>query len=139
MKDCHPRKIQTCYQSFRSSPPPQHVHVIGTIDGGTSACPCCNRRQGDESHTLKDLPSASLMDLAEDEISDDEISEEAGNTFGVLQSGVQHKINRVLAEGWLHKKGTGKDFFGSRGWKARYCRLAVSNCVNAFFLKNNQA
>jgi len=59
-------------------------------------------------------------------MSDDEVSEEAEKTFGVLKAGVEHRITRVLADGCLLKKGTGNDFFGSRGWKARYCRLAVS-------------
>jgi len=35
-------------------------------------------------------------------------------------------VQKVLAEGWVHKKGSGNDFFGSRAWKPRWARLVVS-------------
>lgn len=109
------------YPSSQPSPT-NHLHVIGTIDGGTRNCPS-NLPTKNRKFVLS---NASLMDLSDDGVSDDEVSEEAEETFGVLKAGVEHRITRVLAEGCLHKKGTGNDFFGSRGWKSRYCRLVVS-------------
>jgi hypothetical protein len=44
---------------------------------------------------------------------------------GSLDSGVEYKFNRVLAEGWIHKKGTGNDWLRSRGWKTRWAQLVV--------------
>ena len=35
-------------------------------------------------------------------------------------------ITAVLVEGWLHKKGTGHDWMGSRAWKARWGRLCLA-------------
>jgi hypothetical protein len=40
-------------------------------------------------------------------------------------SGAHYRITQIIVEGWLHKKGTGHDWIGSRGWKARWARLAI--------------
>ena len=34
-------------------------------------------------------------------------------------------VKKVLAEGWLNKKGSGQDFICSRRWKSRWAELAV--------------
>jgi len=129
--------------SFRPLSPTEHVEV-GRIDGGESTCSCCNRRRGDERQTLNlptrqhchyhhnvttNVSSRSLIDdtTDEDEDSDnDDDRDEKDNMYGVLASGVEYKSKRILAEGWLHKKGSGNDFFGSIRWKARYCRLILA-------------
>ena len=50
---------------------------------------------------------------------------------GVLDSGVEYKFKRVLAEGWVNKKGTGNDWMGSRALKARWARLVVRSSTFA--------
>lgn len=38
----------------------------------------------------------------------------------------QYTVVKCLMESWLHKKGSGKDIFGSTSWKPRWCQLVVS-------------
>jgi hypothetical protein len=45
---------------------------------------------------------------------------------GILSQGLHYHPTRILAEGWLHKKGTGNDWLSSRGWKARWARLCLA-------------
>ncbi|KAL7569993.1 hypothetical protein ACA910_017041 [Epithemia clementina (nom. ined.)] len=45
----------------------------------------------------------------------------------VTAGGVTYHPEEVLAEGWLQKKGTGQDWLGSRGWKARWARLCMAS------------
>lgn len=46
-----------------------------------------------------------------------------------VAEGLSYNPRRILVEGWLHKKGTGKDWLGSRSWKPRWARLVVSTEV----------
>ena len=117
----------------RSVPSSSGCQVIGT--SSNTACPCCNTRRLDDygRQTLNEptvIPSTrrqrSLMDdVEEEEKTCQDADDEVDTLPGVLHSGVQYQPTRILAEGWVHKKGTGNDFFGSRAWKARYCRLVV--------------
>lgn len=50
---------------------------------------------------------------------------------GILAAGVSYTVSRVLVEGWLHKKGTGQDWLGSRAWKARWGRLLMAKVGDA--------
>ena len=45
---------------------------------------------------------------------------------GILAQGLYYYPTRILAEGWLHKKGTGNDWLSSRGWKTRWTRLCLA-------------
>jgi hypothetical protein len=124
----------------KRSVPSSGCHVIGTTtSSNNAACPCCNTQRLDDDgrQTLNEpviIPSSrrqrNLIDDADDEDEEQNAcpsaDDEVDTLPGVLHSGVQYKPTRVLAEGWVHKKGTGNDFFGSRAWKARYCRLVVS-------------
>jgi hypothetical protein len=74
-------------------------------------------RESDEDHDDGD----------HDENGDDDAIEEEDDLLpGVLGAGVHYVPKSVLVEGWLHKKGTGKDWLGSRAWKARWARLALA-------------
>ena len=115
-----------------SSLRPSGGYLIGSTNH--SACPCCNRHRDDGRQTLNEPNCAkkktrqSLMDEVHDvEEEDDEDSADEHDCLpGVVHAGVEYIPQRILAEGWVHKKGTGNDFFGSRAWKPRYCRLVVS-------------
>jgi hypothetical protein len=109
-----------------------HCSVIGpTTVEGMAACPCCNRHLKEGRQTVGDtrLPS-SHESLFKDDFSDTDSSEdwdEADRMMpGVLADGVAYTIKRVLVQGWVHKKGTGMDWLGSRAWKPRWAVLAVS-------------
>ena len=43
----------------------------------------------------------------------------------IEETGAHYHITKIIVEGWIHKKGTGHDWLGSRGWKARWARLAI--------------
>ena len=45
---------------------------------------------------------------------------------GLLGRGTPYTIKRVIFQGYLHKKGSGYDWFGSRSWKSRWAVLVVS-------------
>ena len=124
--------------------------LIGSPDiRETVSCPCCNQRidKLQSSSTLNEpaagsyprrrIQSAfcpeearkrgSLLHENDTEESDDENEEDDRDVLpGVLAEGVNYVPTRVLAEGWLHKKGTGNDWLYSRGWKARWTRLCFA-------------
>lgn len=45
---------------------------------------------------------------------------------GFLADGIPYIITQDLVQGWLHKKGTGEDWMGSRAWKARWAILSLA-------------
>lgn len=129
--------------SAKQTPTADKVVVCGVI-GPTSLsqiqtpCPCCNRSPlVQEGRQTLDEPSSPgkrqdvpcLFNCDEGEEYDGTKSDEEEDDDylpGVLDSGVEYKFKRVLAEGWVNKKGTGKDIFGSRAFKSRWARLVVS-------------
>lgn len=128
---------------FRPMSDYHHACVIANDVG--PACPCCNRSRDETRETLNEPCSTAHKPhtLAKEAIdadkylntsiesTDTDVSsdsdEEHDELPGVLQDGVEYRPKRILAEGWLHKKGTGKDWFGSRAWKPRYCRLVLAH------------
>lgn len=130
-------------QAPRPMTPSEDVVVCGVI-GPTNindmpACPCCNRRvsNAEGRQTLdepastsrssrRDIPCAFNFDEEHEEDDDTDDEEEDDDYLpGTLDSGVEYKFKRVLAEGWVHKKGTGNDWLRSRGWKTRWAQLVV--------------
>ena len=113
--------------------------VIGpsTVEG-MAACPCCNRQLKDGRQTLGEaLVKPSQISLFNDDGSDTESSvdmdEDDCMMPGVLADGITYTIKQVLVQGWVHKKGTGMDWIGSRAWKPRWAVLAVSPTNNINF------
>ena len=118
----------------------QPTPTTGRVIGPTNlmdlvACPCCQQNVAEDIKTLNEpvvrrqrpnsqrsLVTATL----EDEDEDDDASEADCYLPGVIAGGVEYFPYRILVEGWLHKKGTGKDVFGNKNWKARWGRLALA-------------
>ena len=136
---CVPAKVSPDKASTAASEDLVVCGVIGPASiGDMPPCPCCNRRvsQVEGRQTLdeptgrgriEDIPCRFQFDDDYEEEDEDSMSEEEDDYLpGVLDSGVEYKFKRVLAEGWVNKKGTGKDWFGSRAWKPRWARLVVS-------------
>lgn len=67
------------------------------------------------------LLSAEESDNEEDE----QLQLDHDMTTGILPEGQSYRLTRMIVEGILNKKGTGKDWLGSRGWKPRWTRLAT--------------
>lgn len=143
-------KLATPFPSSMEQQPP--VRQISSCDLGSvcdvitksvAPCPCCNKTTIEGRQTLNETVSRknsrtrrSLFDVSlaetehnndrsdENDESDDE--EDYDILPGVLDSGVEYRPRRIVAEGWVHKKGTGKDWLGSKAWKPRWARLVVS-------------
>jgi hypothetical protein len=126
----------SCVPTAKVSPE-KDVVVCGVI-GPTNIneihqpCPCCNRRVSpsvEVRQTLDEPRGQARQDipcLFDSEEHDEEEDYDEDYLPGVLDSGVEYKFKRVLAEGWVHKKGTGNDWMGSRSFKARWARLVLA-------------
>lgn len=134
----HPVVNKAMLPAFRPSIQPsssdeyEFCGVIGPTNvEGMIACPCCNRPRNEVRETLNEpivtIRSSLISDSSSsDEGDDDNHNDEEDVLPGVLARGIEYHPKRILVEGWVHKKGTGNDFFGSRSWKPRWARLAVS-------------
>jgi hypothetical protein len=112
--------------------------VIGpTAVEGMASCPCCNRQLKHGRQTVGETRPQSLYEsLFKDDDSDSEtdsssrsysdMDEEGSMMPGVLSAGVPYTVTENIAQGWMHKKGTGRDWIGSRAWKPRWALLSVS-------------
>lgn len=137
--------VTTTKQQYPPLAGTENSHVIE--HGAT--CPCCQRARHDDEgretlnepavwsrresyHQFQERQKAALESAAvpSKKQSSAYFDEERDSQPGVLDSGVEYKPKRVLAEGIINKKGTGRDWFGSRSWKPRYCRLVVSLYVH---------
>eukprot|EP00934_Nitzschia_sp_Nitz4_P004002 Nitzschia sp. Nitz4//scaffold35_size145790//113676//114729//NITZ4_003047-RA/size145790-augustus-gene-0.137-mRNA-1//-1//CDS//3329549175//3992//frame0 len=105
-----------------------------TIDGGIS-CSCCNRALPVGRETVGDTkPSCFYGSLFKDDSSDTESSSQESHDMddqdhmmpGVLAYGIPFTVTRDIVQGWIHKKGTGMDWLGSRAWKARWAVLSMA-------------
>jgi len=105
--------------------------LSGVLIGSTSfldviACPCCQQTLHDEHQTIAapksiaSLRQRSLFTMAEDDMVEED------DTTGALGEVMNYNVKSVVVEGWLHKKGTGNDWLGSRSWKPRWVRLVTA-------------
>jgi uncharacterized protein YbaR (Trm112 family) len=104
------------------------ARVINTQDLlEIAACPCCKQNIDErKQQTLSGPrivvdPYTSLAHDIDSLDSDDEDTLPRG-----VAEGLHYQPKRILVEGWLHKKGTGNDWIGSKSWKPRWARLVVS-------------
>jgi len=44
----------------------------------------------------------------------------------IKEEKIEFEIVEYIKENWLRKKGSGKDVFGNKSWKSRWCQLVVS-------------
>jgi hypothetical protein len=131
----HPAVDKVMLPSYRPTSPSSEYEFCGVIGPtnveGMIACPCCNRPRNEDRETLNELVvtnRSSITESSGSEEADDDVLP------GVLARGVEYHPKHILVEGWVHKKGTGNDFFGSRSWKPRWARLAVSKIWTSFYL-----
>lgn len=104
------------------------------------ACPCCHQGLDEESETpsakssrtidpsTNNARDISLLSAAESVEEAEKQAEKLNNdlaTTGMSAEGISYQIKRVLVEGLLYKKGSGKDWIKSRSWKGRWTRLAL--------------
>ncbi|KAL3925913.1 MAG: hypothetical protein SGILL_000090 [Bacillariaceae sp.] len=106
---------------------------------GPSLCPCCqlpvhaggHQVVGDTKNVLTRQQSnavmrdslVSLFSEDVDQTCDEDMDETDRMMPGVLGKGVAYTVKEVIAQGYVHKKGSGNDFLGSRSWKPRWAVL----------------
>jgi len=111
---------------------------FGRVIGPTNpmelaACPCCQCGSISNHPPQEELKRhKAILDCIDDEEEDDDeecydSDEEIEPLPGGISEGVAYQPKRILVEGWLHKKGTGKDWLGSRSWKPRWARLVMAS------------
>lgn len=126
----------------RCASPPSVAHDQSLIKGQIGptdyreavSCPCCNRKVCDDGQRIDSSPtnsddnSLSQEDDHQQEaaLQQNGSTDEDTNCLGLLNEGAEYDITKVLAEGWVHKKGSGHDWISSRAWKARWARLALA-------------
>jgi hypothetical protein len=118
--------------------------VIGsnTAPSKVKPCPCCNQmrshhhRQIVGETNIRSISSSgvhydSLISLFSDDTDDTNEDEDELDRMmpGVLAKGVAYTVKEVIAQGYVHKKGSGCDWLGSRAWKARWAVLVVSRSL----------
>ena len=139
--------------SFRHLSPTdiEQRRVIGPTNQRDLTRPCCNTPRKEGRQTVEMMrrssqsSSHSLLDDEDGSCDDCRVDSQnnGGNTNqsksdddflpGLLDSGVKYQPRKLVAEGWLHKKGTGNDWLGSRAWKPRWARLVVSHLSSCPF------
>lgn len=124
-----------CYRQTKYTSTDKFVErMIGPADLKEVACPCCHQAlNAKHSQTMNEPPSvakhrgtSTSLYSPRDNLSHCRSHSDEDLLPGILREGVKYCKLRVLAEGWLHKKGTGNDWLGSRAWKARYARLLLA-------------
>eukprot|EP00538_Stauroneis_constricta_P011645 CAMPEP_0119549880 /NCGR_PEP_ID=MMETSP1352-20130426/3502_1 /TAXON_ID=265584 /ORGANISM="Stauroneis constricta, Strain CCMP1120" /LENGTH=360 /DNA_ID=CAMNT_0007595565 /DNA_START=369 /DNA_END=1451 /DNA_ORIENTATION=+ len=130
-------------QSAASTAATQSCRLIGPASvHGMASCPCCKRQpRAERRETVGDLAGnraqqqsrhslpanfGSLLDLNDGESSDEDLDDVDKMLPGILSDGVAYTVTSVIVQGWVHKKGTGHDWIGSRAWKARWAVLATA-------------
>mmetsp|Transcript_14746 Transcript_14746/g.17167 ORF Transcript_14746/g.17167 Transcript_14746/m.17167 type:complete len:498 (-) Transcript_14746:2092-3585(-) len=114
------------------------------------ACPCCRSYVDDEqfkkhqrfpkswNHNSEDEDEdedydknknafTSLMDNIWSDSSSPSRKKEQQVSSQVMPKSLEYKVKTCIFEGWLHKKGTGNDLFGSTSWKPRWCSLVMAD------------
>ena len=115
--------------------------TLGPADFTSLApCPCCaryvvkecadgsNQRNHHHHHHLQRqqaATSAASAALVTSPSADDDRNDTT--LAGSLDSSMEYAVTSILVQGWVHKKGTGKDIFGSRAWKSRWATLATAS------------
>ena len=107
--------------------------TLGPVDFASRApCPCCARYVVKEC----DLSAASVgapqqerqpmpTSLTASPSADDD-RKDATLPGSLDPTDTAYTVQSILVQGWVHKKGTGKDIFGSRGWKSRWATLCTA-------------
>lgn len=97
--------------------------IVGYKEKSSSlACPCCNRYIPDDRNNA--IYHDYRCELAHH---GQERKEELLSKRESLDTDSIHCIKKILKSGWIHKKGTGNDWIGSRSWKSRWACLVLAS------------
>jgi len=128
----------TGHQQQKQKQKQNGAKTLGPVDFASLApCPCCARyvvkdldgsvgtskqqqQQQQQQEQERQPPSLTASPSKDDDRKDAALpgSLDPTNTTYAVQS--------IAVQGWVHKKGTGNDLFGSRGWKSRWATLCTA-------------
>ena len=105
--------------------------TLGPVDLASRApCPCCAR------YVVKECDGSAAKQQQQQErqptsliaspSSADDDRKDATLPGSLDPTTAAYTVQSTLVQGWVHKKGTGKDIFGSRGWKSRWATLCTA-------------
>ena len=112
--------------------------TLGPVDFASRApCPCCARyvaKECDGSAASVGTPKQQQQhqqerqptSLTASPSSVDDDRKDAALPGSLDPTSTAYTVQSILVQGWVHKKGTGKDIFGSRGWKSRWATLCTA-------------
>lgn len=96
--------------------------TLGPVDLASRApCPCCARYVVKES----DGKSQQPHELTASASTDDD-TKDASLPGSLDPTSTSYTVQSTSVQGWVHKKGTGNDIFGSRAWKSRWATLGTA-------------
>uniref|UniRef100_A0A7S4S2F4 PH domain-containing protein n=2 Tax=Ditylum brightwellii TaxID=49249 RepID=A0A7S4S2F4_9STRA len=99
---------------------------LGSRKVGTMACPCCQRY----------VDGRSIGEECGNSHWQQQSNRGLGSSFSEVENGrdndersriIDYEIKEELYNGWVYKKGTGRDWFSCRDWKPRYATLVLAN------------
>jgi len=107
---------------------PNGAKTLGPIDLASRApCPCCARYvvkecDGKPQQPQQERQPSSITASA----STDDDSKDASLPGSLDPTQTSYAVQSIAVQGWVHKKGTGNDIFGSRAWKSRWATLGTA-------------
>eukprot|EP00550_Attheya_septentrionalis_P011535 CAMPEP_0198301214 /NCGR_PEP_ID=MMETSP1449-20131203/50774_1 /TAXON_ID=420275 /ORGANISM="Attheya septentrionalis, Strain CCMP2084" /LENGTH=277 /DNA_ID=CAMNT_0044003231 /DNA_START=85 /DNA_END=919 /DNA_ORIENTATION=+ len=109
---------------FKKATVHPHKNVIGSTEFGAAVyCPCCNISL---SKCKRGTQENQLTATAISPTNSGKHDGEDRTAPGLLSADAQYDISQDIVSGWVYKKGTGKDWIGSRAWKPRWARLVLA-------------
>jgi hypothetical protein len=107
--------------------------IVASIRHRQPSCPCCKQNLKDEKQVVGETERklyGCIFDDDGDETescsSFDDTDDESSMKMGVFSCGTPYMTTNKLHQGWVHKKGSGRDWARSIGWKPRWAVLSVS-------------
>jgi hypothetical protein len=134
MNESHGKDRQLWLPGHKVPSSTNDIEVVRSASGlGMPSCPCCNKDLKDEMETLGDTGCKVYGCMFDDDgtetetcTSCDDTDEEGSTVPGLSRGRIPYMVTNNLVQGWILKKGTGKDWVGSTAWKPRWAVLSVS-------------
>ncbi len=123
------KKINKKEGSPKSRSPLKHNARLNTID---SYVHCESKKKNnlissnvERIHQEQQSSLSTLLDSMRPEQSRDDDDDSL-----IKEEKIDFEIVEYIKENWLRKKGSGKDVFGNKSWKSRWCQLVVSQSTS---------
>ena len=106
--------------------------TLGPVDLASRApCPCCARYVVKECDGKLQQPQTQPQELTASPSTDDD-TRDASLPGSLDPTSTSYTVQSIAVQGWIHKKGTGNDIFGSRAWKSRWATLGTATVPGVY-------